>query len=1264
MVTIRELKITSWNVRGLNKLVKLKQVMNRIRQIKAQVVFLQETHLSNEDTIRVRRRWPGRVFHASYSSQSRGVITLIHTSVPFNLVKVTNDRSGRFLIVECEIASHRINLVNIYGCNDDNPSFFRNLFLILAPLPGHFIIGGDFNCTLYPHIDKSAGVDTAHKQSRKEILQSMSDYNLIDVWRSMHPDKAVFSCYSSTHSTFSRIDYFLISATLMSMITKSWYDSIILSDHSAISIQLNLPNLPLCTPRWRLQSFWLKDPEFLEYVGKQIDYYFEQNTNQTSACIRWEAFKAFLRGQMISFTNFKHKTSRIEMEQLEKNIKDIENEIFTNSTDSLIIELNKLRAKYNIISANKAIKSLLRLKQSYYEQGDKASKILAWQIKQNQTERTINSISTEQGQITSDPKQINDCFCTFYQNVYRSEYSDYISSKQKEFLEHLNFSSLQENDIANLDTIITKEEIINAIENMKGGKSPGPDAIPIEIFKLFKNKLIQPLLEMYHESLENGVLPPSLNVATITLLLKPKKSALQCNSYRPISLLNCDYKILCKLLAMRLETILPKMIHPDQNGFIRGRQGFHNIRRVMNIIYEKKGCRDNALISMDAEKAFDRIEWQYLFEVLQKFGIRNNFLKWVKLIYSSPQAEILTNGLLSAPFRLFRGTRQGCPLSPLLFTLAIEPLAMAIRCHKSISGIKIGDLDHRIALYADDVVLFCSKLNNSIPALLNLVNTFSVFSGYKINFSKSEILFLNKHDQQNPPINTPFMLSDHGFTYLGVKITPDVDDTVSYNYDTLTESITQCLNRWMKLPISLIGRINLLKMAVLPKYLYLFQSIPLSPPISFFPKLQKLFRNFIWNNRKSRLRLSLLYLPYERGGLQLPNLTWYFWAAQVRMAMFYFAKDHPPAWVSIESVKIKIPPFLYIYSADKKLLSKQTQNPFLRNTIKIWYDIHNYLKETPPLSRFTPIYGNSNFTPGKADAGFKIWFNQGIKNVCDLYQNDSLMSFEQLKNKFDIPSKHFFKFLQIRHFIATRQNNSLKMPPLSSLENIIITHLKGRGQVSVLYKLFMNNSGESSRSILQAWKNDLQMDIADGEWSKCCSSAQTQTINVHSKLLQYKWLTRQYLTPSILHHFNPNIPDTCIKCGDQKGSLFHCMWECSVVTVFWKKVLHLLSQIIGKVIPLDPGLCILNIYPKDFLPIANTRVLLDFGLLEAKRCIAKCWKETKMYGLSQWLNGLTSILTMEKITYMSRNKLDKFWKIWSVFYNFLEKSKLQRVDLN
>lgn len=162
-----ELKITSWNVRGLGKLTKVKQVMTRIKQINPSIVFLQECHISSNDTTPIQRRWKGQIYSALFSPNSRGVMILIHKSIPFQISKVLQDTAGRYIIIQGSILNENIILANVYGPNTDCPSFFEKLFLLLSSLLGKLIIAGNFNCTLSPSLDRSTGSDTTHIQSRK-----------------------------------------------------------------------------------------------------------------------------------------------------------------------------------------------------------------------------------------------------------------------------------------------------------------------------------------------------------------------------------------------------------------------------------------------------------------------------------------------------------------------------------------------------------------------------------------------------------------------------------------------------------------------------------------------------------------------------------------------------------------------------------------------------------------------------------------------------------------------------------------------------------------------------------------------------------------------------------------------------------------------------------------------------------------------------------------------------------------------------------------
>lgn len=372
---------------------------------------------------------------------------------------------------------------------------------------------------------------------------------------------------------------------------------------------------------------------------------------------------------------------------------------------------------------------------------------------------------------------------------------------------------------------------------MQSGKAPGPDGYPIEFYKKFSDKLTTILLNMFNDSLFRGSLPQTLTEASITLLLKPGKDSTECGSYRPNALLNCDVKILAKALALRLETTIHNVISADQNGFIPG-HSFTNIRRLLNVIYSPASSAvPEVVIELDAEKAFDRVEWGFLFACLKKFGYGPNFISSIKLLYTLPRASVTTNGKRSKYFQLSRGTRQGSPISPLLFALALEPLSLTLQTSLAIDGIHRRGREHRLSLYADDLLLYVSDPVSCAPHIIHSLRRFGVLSGYKLNFSKSECYPVNDLALQIKDGILPFKLARNGFKYLGINITRDMQSLYQENFCLLFEKVKSDLKKWKPLHLSLAGKVNCIKMNVLPKFLYLFQCIPLYLPKSFFLNL-------------------------------------------------------------------------------------------------------------------------------------------------------------------------------------------------------------------------------------------------------------------------------------------------------------------------------------------------------------------------------------------------------------------------------------------
>lgn len=469
---------------------------------------------------------------------------------------------------------------------------------------------------------------------------------------------------------------------------------------------------------------------------------------------------------------------------------------------------------------------LLLTRGTFYEHSDKANRLLAHQLKRQSTSRLIPQIKNSSGILVTDPKEISASFKLFYSTLYKSEFPTN-TTKMNQFLYNLENPTIDCDRVKELDAPLSLEELLLSIKAMQSNKAPGPDGFTVEFFKKFSDKLAPLLLQMYNESLENGLLPPTLTQASISLLLKPDKDLNLCGSYRPLSLLNVDVKVLAKTIALRLEKVLPSIISEEQNGFIKGRYLFYNIRTLLNIIYSAQTTDlPELVISLDAEKAFDRVEWGYLFAVLKKFGLGDKFINWVRLLYTSPQACVQTNDIRSEYFPLERGTRQGCPLSPSLFALAIEPLSIMLRSSTCFKGVFRNDIEHRLSLYADDLLLYVSDPVSCLPTILSTLKAFSSFSGYKINLQKSECYPINTAGLLLQQTDLPFNISPSGFKYLGINLTRTFSGLLSANFSPLLAKIKSDLQRWNNLPLSLIGKINVIKMNVLPKFLFLFQSIP------------------------------------------------------------------------------------------------------------------------------------------------------------------------------------------------------------------------------------------------------------------------------------------------------------------------------------------------------------------------------------------------------------------------------------------------------
>lgn len=1238
------LKIVSLNVRGLAETSKRREVLKWLESKHSKIILLQETHSSIDTEPFWRAEWQGMLYFSHGTSNSRGTCILIHRSVPHTVHRVIPDPNGRFLILDIDIYNIRLTLCNVYGPNVDDPTFYIELIREIEALPNDYrIIGGDFNLVLDLNLDKMGGRNITNRKSQILIQNWMDDSDLLDIWRFHHPDSRLYTWHRKNPSkVFCRLDFFIISFGLAEKVESSSIEYGYRTDHSLISINFIPNDNKRGKGLWKLNCSLLRDIDYINLIKNTINRCKEIN-HEANPNLLWDTIKMSVRGESIKYGTRKKKIMNTEILRLENRIKELELQISSNNNVSELLEeiqLNKISLA-NVIKV-KTQGAIIRSRAQWYEEGEINSKYFFGLEKRTSSIKSINRLELSNGSISQNSDVILEEMKRYYETLYTSvkiNDSQFPSLPQPP-------KPISQNNIDVMDKELTEEELLKVIKSLPNNKTPGEDGLPAEFYKLFWINIKSLLLASYRFSLQQGSL--SITQRRGVLCLIPKKSdPLKLKNWRPISLLNQDYKILTKAIAERLKPSLHEIINHNQSGFLKGRYIGQNIVNILDVLYyTEQNEIPGVLISIDFEKAFDKLEWSFIYKCLTYFQFPEKIKFWISTLYNNIQSCVTNNGWQSDYFTLQRGVRQGCPLSPYLFILCSEILALQIRENNNIHGICIGNKTYKVNQYADDTQIFSQFDEVSINEIIQTFNEFTQASGLLINYDKTEVLRLGAVRNTNVKLQTypELKWTNEQIQILGIIVTTNLTKLNELNFDPIITKMNNIIKIWSRRKLTLMGKVTIIKSLLESQLIYRLSVLP-SPQTEYLKKIDKILFDYLWNNKPHKISKDVITQSRQNAGLSMTDIVLKNRALKI-------------AWIKriIDDSENIISPILNYYcKVDLKYLLECNLSPedskccWAKHPSQFWSDViyhwccFNYSRSETITDIQQPLLLNSNIKINNKVIFFKELYEKKILYIKDLMDEEkNFYSYEVFQSRYStkLTFLHYYGIIKATKLVIKSNPSTVDKPPSSSLKKL--TEMKSVSKE--IYITLLNKREMYPSKAYTKIKRHLNLDISKDTFLVLFNNIYITTSSTKLREFQYRLLNSAIVTNQNLMKWGIKDHDRCSFCNSETETTFHLLIKCSVSKTIW-------SNIFGNI----QNTCDLHVQLTDeeiYLGLLNPELrLLNLVTLVVKQYLYACrCRLTKPI----WKIALTKIKEVRDIEHkvaVKNNHLEKFTKKWDLLAN-------------
>lgn len=863
--------IISHNCNGLKNVQNFKQYVSFITERRYNICLLQETFWTDDYVDSIRHLYNGKIFCSNGDRSRQGVAILVNNNMKDNVKLIFKDDIGRFLHVEYEVDDKIFNIINIYAPNDiqERQIFFDFIENYIKTLDNIFI-GGDFNNSLSP-LDRCNKTGHVEDTAYKALVKIIDNNNMYDIWRARNKSVRHFSFKRVSNGKLqqSRIDYFLCSRNLSNNVQYVYYNYTSMSDHSFVVLHFNATVVERGPGLWILNNTLLSDDIYVENIRKIIEEQKLCPLYNTDVLIWWDNLKFKIKQYSKLYSMKKAKEKKQEFYYIQNRFKKISQD-YADGKKLDLTEYENLRIELKEYESNICNGAILRAKANWAVDSDCNSKYFLNLEKFKQENNCIKELICDSNEIVSDTDSILEEQYAFYRKLYSCV--DIDVNKMNTLLDY-NEQKVDDDDIEICDADICEAEIRKALWEMAANKSPGSDGLTVEFYKHFYTFLQDILYKLFIDVQENETLSRSMKCGVINLIYKKKGDKRLLKNYRPISLLQVDYKIIARVMANRFKRVLPKLVSENQSCCVLGKDIADTICNIRDII-DMVEC-DNLegyILKIDQEKAFDRVSHEYLIETLKHFGFGNKFVNWIKIFYSGICSSVKCNGFLTNYFSIKNGIRQGCPISALLYVLTAESLQSALRKNDKIQGITVPNSD-KVGLafqHADDTTVTLRN-RESINETFKVFELYSAGSGAKINIEKSEIMTIGSGClSQNEIDEYKIKVCNDCIQILGVYVGKDFERCLIMNWKEKVKKIKCILNMWLQRNLTIQGRATVISSLLMSRLWYTLSVFPI--PEWVVKEIKTCCIKFLWKNGSHLLNYQTIIGDKLEGGLKFEDI--------------------------------------------------------------------------------------------------------------------------------------------------------------------------------------------------------------------------------------------------------------------------------------------------------------------------------------------------------------------------------------------------------